>query len=219
MWSSHRESSLALFYLSRLLCTAVSYLLWSVHGWMCVKLVSLLSVALYGRAGNSGGFHQQSLPSGQPLGAASAVRVETTVRSGRGLWYPWRLMVGCGRAQVPNPFASLHLSQLLLLMTFPGMKVIHCPLLVRNLGQFLIIPHLQRCSRSKASPTTALSSPSSHHLISHHNHQRLSAAANRPVHNSYTWLAYYHHHHPLRNSCWHPYEVHDIILGMFSLVW
>lgn len=143
MWSSHRESSLALFYLSRLLCTAVSYLLWSVHGWMCVKLVSLLSVAVYGRAGNSGGFHQQSLPSGQPLGAASAVRVETTVRSGRSLWYPWRLMVGCGHAQVPNPFASLHLSQLLLLMTFPGMKVIHCPLLIRNLGQFLIIPHLQ----------------------------------------------------------------------------
>ena len=48
------------------------------------------------------------------------------------------------------------------------------------------VPHHSTLARSKASPTTALSSPSSHHLISHHNHQRLSAAANRPVHNSYT---------------------------------
>ena len=88
-------------------------------------------------------YFQKELPGHPVLPAASAVRVETTVRSGRSLWYPWRLMVGCGHAQVPNPFASLHLSQLLLLMTFPGMKVIHCPLLIRNLGQFLIIPHLQ----------------------------------------------------------------------------
>ena len=136
-----------------------------MHGWLYVKLVSLLHTALGGRAGHSGGFHNQSLFSLAQKGQPWVIRTETTVRSGKGLRYTWIPMVGHVCSQLPNPFASLQPS-----LAPPANDLfIYEDKTNSSLAQksMMLLRHsiLPALPKVQGIPTIALSSPLSHQVI------------------------------------------------------